>query len=354
MKLICSSLVVVCLPSFVFGDVRLPSIIGDNMVLQQDCDARIWGCADPGEKVDVTPGWGGNAASTVANEKGVKKWEQAVAEAEKQNQKPKRQPDYPARNVDKAGALFNGWIRPITNMSIKGVIWYQGESNTRAAYTYRELFPALIKNWRCDFKNFDMPFYFVQLANFTEGGKPDEVKPYRGEPRDHEWAELREAQFMANQLKNTGMAVTIDIGDSHCIHPSNKRDCGERLARRGHSSNTPSNVIYSGPLYAGYTIEEGQICVYFDHAEGGLLFRDGKAKGFAIAGKDRKFVWGDAKIEGETVVVSSDQVKEPVAVRYGWDIDPEVSLYNKAELPASPFRTDDWHGLSFGKLLPKR
>ena len=113
-------------------------------------------------------------------------------------------------------------------------------------------------------------------------------------------------------------------------------------------------MICSGPLYAGYAIEEGQIRVYFAHAESGLVFRDGKARGFAIAGKDRKFIWGDAKIEGETVVVSSDKVKEPVAVRYGWDIDPEVSLYNKAELPASPFRTDDWNGLTFGKLLPKR
>lgn len=499
-------------PVCVLGDVRLPSIISDNMVLQQKSDVRIWGWADPGEKVDVTPGWEGKPASAVADEDGkwlvrirtpesggphtlvvkgkntievknvlvgevwlgsgqsnmtwqmfffkkyvlggeediknsandeiryfnvggkvsdepmedvrgkwviagpeptskfsacmdyfgrkiqaqtghpvglihasvggtvaqawtrrefidqdeglkavdehyqaaYKAWELAVAEAEKQNKKPKRQPDYPARGVDKVRVLYNGWISPINNLTIKGVIWYQGEGNTRAAYTYRKLFPALICNWRHDFRNPDMPFYFVQLANFTAGGKRGEVQPYRGEPRDHQWAELREAQLMALQLKNTGMAVTIDIGDSHNIHPENKRDCGERLALWALAKDYGKDVVYSGPLYEKHSIEPGRVRLSFDHAADGLVFKDGKAKGFAIAGEDKKFVWADARIDGETVVVRSDKVKKPVAVRYGWDIDPETSLYNNAGLPASPFRTDDWDGLTAGgKLLPK-
>jgi len=280
-------------------------------------------------------------------DKMVAEWEHAVTEAEKAK-KPKPRRKEPARDVDEAGVLYDRWIRPITPMTIKGVIWYQGESNARAAYTYRELLPALIRNWRCDFKNFDMPFYFVQLANFTQHGAADKIKPYRGEPREHPWAELREAQFMTNQLKNTGMAVNIDIGDSHDIHPRNKKDVGERLALWALAKDYGKDIVYSGPLYAGYEVEEGRIVVYFNHAESGLVFRKGRAKGFAIAGKDRKFVWADAKIEGKTVVVWSVKVKQPVAVRYGWDTDPEVSLYNKVSLPASPFRTDDWKGITFG------
>jgi len=137
-------------------------------------------------------------------------------------------------------------------------------------------------------------------------------------------------------------------GHSHSFPPCNKKDVGERLALWALAKDYGKDVVYSGPLYAGYAIEEGRVRLYFNHAENGLEFADGKAKGFAIAGKDRRFVWADARIEGDTIVVWSDRVKEPVAVRYGWDTDPEVSLYNKAGLPASPFRTDDWNGITFG------
>ncbi|MFI4910925.1 MAG: sialate O-acetylesterase [Sedimentisphaeraceae bacterium JB056] len=240
-------------------------------------------------------------------------------------------------------------IAPITNMTIRGTIWYQGESNTNDAYRYRDLFPTMIDNWRCDFKNYQMPFYFVQLASFTDQKPGRQVEPYRGQPRDHSWAELREAQFMTSFMKNNGMAVIIDIGESNCIHPANKKDVGERLALWALAKDYGHDIECSGPLYAGYKIEGRKIRVMFSHAQSGLIFKDGKPKGFAIAGEDKKFVWADAQIDGDTVLVYSDAIDTPVAVRYAWDVDPENSLYNKSNLPASPFRTDDWNGLTFGK-----
>jgi sialate O-acetylesterase len=239
-------------------------------------------------------------------------------------------------------------IAPIANMTIKGVIWYQGETDTGASYSYRDIFPTMIKNWRCDFNNLAMPFYFVQLASFTTHRPGVKVDPYRGQPRDDGLAELREAQLMTNSLKNTGMAVTIDIGETNNVHPGNKKDVGERLARWALAKDYEKNIDYSGPLYAGYRIEGDKIRIVLNYAESGLVFKDGEAKGFAIAGTDRKFVWADAQIDGTTIIVSSENVKKPVAVRYAWDCDPENCLYNKANLPASPFRTDDWNGVTFG------
>jgi len=247
----------------------------------------------------------------------------------------------------KPSMLYNGMIAPLTNMTIKGVIWYQGESNTSRAYLYRDLFPTMIKNWRCDFENYDMPFYFVQIANFTSHKPGQHIERYQGPPRDHEWAELRESQLMANEMKNTGMAVTIDIGETNNIHPANKKDVGKRLALWALAKNYNKDIEYSGPLYSGYTIESDKIRIYFNYAEGGLKFKDDIAKGFAIAGEDRKFVWADAEIQGNTVVVFSDKIPKPISARYAWDIDPEACLYNNANLPASPFRTDDWHGVTF-------
>lgn len=277
----------------------------------------------------------------------VKAWERACLEAEKER-KPKPTRPYPFGAQDKPASLYNAMIAPLTNMKIKGTIWYQGESNAGASYLYRDLFPTMIKNWRCDFNNLEMPFYFVQLASFTDHRPGIEVEPYRGQPREHGWAELREAQLMTNTLKNTGMAVTIDIGESNNIHPGNKKDVGDRLALWALAKDYGKGVVYSGPLYEGYKIEGNRVRIFFNYTDCGLKFNDGKVKGFAIAGKDRKFIWANAKIEGETVVVSSEAIKKPVAVRYAWDIDPEISLYNNADLPASPFRTDDWNGVTFG------
>jgi sialate O-acetylesterase len=254
------------------------------------------------------------------------------------------------RPEDKPASLYNGMIAPITNMTIRGTIWYQGESNTDASYLYRELFPTMIKGWRCKFNNFEMPFYFVQLASYTAHRPGLEVEPYRGQPRENNWAELREAQLMANSLKNTGMAVAIDIGETNNIHPGNKKDVGERLALWALVKDYGKDIECSGPLYAGYNIEDNKVRIVFSHVGNGLIFKGGKAKGFAIAGKNRKFIWADAKIDGGTIIVFNYEIKEPVAVRYAWDIDPENNLYNKAGLPASPFRTDDWNGVTVGAI----
>jgi sialate O-acetylesterase len=249
-----------------------------------------------------------------------------------------------ARNIDRPAALYNAMIAPFTSFQIKGVIWYQGESEADAqdAYQYRNLFPVLINNWRCDFENFDMPFYFVQLASFCGKHIPgQQVNIYQGEPRNNSWAELREAQLRTCQMKNTGMAVTIDIGETNNIHPCKKKDVGHRLALWALANIYNKEIDFSGPLYAGYRIERDKIRIFFKYAESGLISK-GKLAGFAIAGKNRKFVWADARIEKNTIIVSSKLISEPVAVRYGWDIYPKYSLYDTNNLPASPFRTDDW------------
>jgi sialate O-acetylesterase len=229
-------------------------------------------------------------------------------------------------------------IAPLIPYGIQGAIWYQGESNAGRAYQYRKLFPAMIKNWRKDWKLGDFPFLFVQLANF---------RAVKSEPDESDWAELREAQFMTLAVPNTGMATIIDIGEANDIHPKNKQDVGKRLALWALAETYDKDLVYSGPLYKSMEKKDNQIILHFDHIGGGLVADGGEPlKGFAIAGADRKFVWADAKIEGKTVVVSSDQVIEPVAVRYAWADNPVCNLYNEAGLPASPFRTDQWPGVT--------
>ena len=195
----------------------------------------------------------------------------------------------------------------------------------------------MIIDWREQW-GYDFPFIFVQLANFMERNE---------QPVEDTWAELREAQTMALELPNTGMAVTIDIGNAKDIHPGNKQDVGKRLALWARNKLYGEDVPFSGPLYKSSKIENGKIRIQFDHVYNGLKTLDGKKlHGFAIAGKDKNFVWANAKIDGNTIVVSSPKVKAPVAVRYGWSSNPEVNLINSAGLPASPFRTDDWPGMT--------
>ncbi len=233
--------------------------------------------------------------------------------------------------------LFNGMISPLLPYAIKGAIWYQGESNAGRGYQYRALLPAMISDWRARFGVGDFPFYIVSLANFQ---KPAE------QPVESDWAELREAQAMtAKNLKNCGLAIAIDIGDAADIHPKNKLEVGRRLALAALANAHGREVDYSGPWYKGMTVEEGGIRLSFDHARG-LAAKDGKLTGFAIAGEDRKFVWADAVIDGETVVASSPAIAKPVAVRYAWHANPACSLVNAAGLPAVPFRTDDWPGVT--------
>lgn len=233
-------------------------------------------------------------------------------------------------------SLFNGMINPLLNLAVKGAIWYQGEQNTPEALLYRTLFPNLIECWRANWQQPDMPFLFVQLANYTK-----ELP----EPGESNWAGLREAQLMTLSLPNTGMAVTIDIGDAITIHPKNKQDVGSRLALNALKMVYGKQVIYSGPIYRSMETEVNKIVISFDHIGTGLTARDkyGYLKEFSVAGDDRKFYWAKAEIKGNKVVVYSEKVAKPIAVRYAWADNPaDANFYNKEGLPASPFRTDTW------------
>lgn len=239
--------------------------------------------------------------------------------------------------------LYNSMINPIIPFAIKGAIWYQGEANVSQAYQYRELMPLMINDWRtkwgCNF-----PFAMVQLANFMSR---------QDKPQESTWAELREAQLLTRQhLENVGMATIIDIGEANDIHPKNKQEVGRRLALWARAKAYGEDVAFEGPMYRGYRIEGKSIRVMFSrNTARGLRSCDGsRLKGFAVAGADRIWHWADAKIEGSSVVVSSPEVKFPMAVRYAWADNPECNLTNDTGLPASPFRTDDWAGLSFGEM----
>lgn len=232
--------------------------------------------------------------------------------------------------------LFNSMISPLIPYGIRGFIWYQGEANTAAAYDYRTLFPMLIKDWRQRWRQGDCPFLFVQLANFMK------TKPL---PAESEWAELREAQTMTLSLPNTGMACIIDIGDSASIHPLNKQEVGRRLALIANKLVYKQNLVASGPLYENFKKEGNRIRINFTNTGSGLSTKDGKeVTGFAIAGKDKKFYWAKAIIEGNHVIVYSGKVAEPEAVRYAWADNPDCNLINSEKLPAVPFRTDKWKG----------
>ena len=237
--------------------------------------------------------------------------------------------------------LFNGMINPIIPFSIQGAIWYQGENNAGRAYEYRKTFPLMIRDWRQRFGQGDFPFYFVQLASFNASNG--------NSAKGSSWAELREAQTATLSLPNTGMTVTMDIGESRDIHPRNKQDVGARLAAIALNNLYGKKMEFSGPMYQSFTTDGNKIVVSFTHADKGLLIKDkyGYLKGFEIAGADKKFYYAKADVKNNQVIVYSDSVANPVAVRYGWADDmPEVNLYNKDGLPASPFRTDTWKGIT--------
>ena len=231
--------------------------------------------------------------------------------------------------------LYNGMIAPLLNYTIKGVIWYQGESNAGRPLEYQKLFPALIADWRQKWGQGDFPFLYVQLANYM---------PAKEQPSESNWAELREAQLKTLSVPKTGMAVIIDVGEWNDIHPLNKEDVGKRLALAAQRvAYGDKKVVYSGPIYKSMKIKGNKVTLSFKNTGGGLIAKGGgDLKYFAIAGADKKFVWAKAKIEGKKVVVWNDKVANPVAVRYAWADNPGgANLYNKEGLPASPFRTDD-------------
>ncbi|MDB5191380.1 MAG: sialic acid-specific 9-O-acetylesterase [Segetibacter sp.] len=238
-------------------------------------------------------------------------------------------------NNDKAPyRLYNAMIAPLIPYTLKGVIWYQGENNAPRAYQYRKLFPAMIANWRSDFKNPNLPFYFVQIS------------PHRSQN-----PEIREAQLLTyRNVKNTGIVVTTDNGDEKDIHPRNKKLVGERLSLWAlHDLYGQKKLTYSGPLYKSIKVEGNKIVLSFDNVGSGLMPKGGELTEFTIAGEDQKFVTAKAVIQGNKVVVTSDPITKPVAVRFAWSNGPNPNFYNKEGLPASPFRTDNWKGATEGR-----
>jgi sialate O-acetylesterase len=261
------------------------------------------------------------------------------------------------------GAIFNGVINPLIPYALDGIIWYQGESNTGRADQYRVAFPLLIEDWRRRWNRGDLPFYFCQLANYL---------PKRSTPAESEWAELRESQTEALHLPRTGQAVLIDLGEAGDIHPRNKKDAGDRLARLALAGNYGKEVVSSGPVFDSVIVEGASIRIRFTHTDRGLIARtlpevydvstltgktaplvrnspQSQVEGFSICGEDRRWVWAEAKIEGESVVVWSEKVAHPIAVRYAWADNPTCNLYNGAGLPAGPFRTDHFPEITANK-----
>ncbi|MDB6175582.1 MAG: Sialate O-acetylesterase [Chthoniobacteraceae bacterium] len=271
-------------------------------------------------------------------EKALAEWKDAAALAKANGTAAPKRPAEPkgGNAFGGPGCLYNGMIAPIEPYTIQGATWYQGESNASRARQYRKLFPTMIQCWRQHW-GVEFPFLFVQLANYNARGVEQ-----TGQPEESQWAELREAQLMTLELPHTGMAVAIDVGEGGDIHPKNKQEVGRRLALSAEASVYYREVAYSGPLLAGSQQEEGKIRLSFSNAEGMKASDGGKLKGFAIAGEDKRFVWADVTIEGDHIVVSSPEIANPVAVRYGWADNPECNLVNAASLPASPFRTDAW------------
>ena len=234
--------------------------------------------------------------------------------------------------------LYQGMLQPVAPLAITGAIWYQGEANADRAYQYRILLPAMIRDWRKLFGQGDFPFYIVSLPAFMH---------HQNNPAESTWAELREAQALtARNARNSALAVTIDTGDPDNIHPIDKRIVGERLAFCALAQYYREKIPYQGPTFKSVEHLRGALKLRFEHTDGGLVVKGDKLGEFTIAGKDRKWHWAGAKIEGDAITVSSPEVPEPEAARYAWQSYPEATLYNGAGLPAVPFRTDDWPGIT--------
>jgi sialate O-acetylesterase len=245
---------------------------------------------------------------------------------------PVPSPGGDGNNPNVSTVLYNGMIAPLVPFAIKGATWYQGESNANRAMQYRTLLPTMIDDWRNRFELGEFPFLIVQLANFTATS---------AEPQDSQWAELREAQSIAaEKVGHSAIASAIDIGDEKDIHPKNKQEVGRRLALDAEAIAYGQQIEYQGPTFEKMTVDGNKAVLQFTHAQSGLDIHGDTLKGFAIAGADGHFVWADAAIDGQNVILMSPKVAHPVAVRYAWANNPVANLYNKAGLPANPFRTD--------------
>lgn len=274
-------------------------------------------------------------------EKKAAEWD-AKAEAEREGQRPRRPNNLMTGNHRPAN-IYNGVLHPTIGYGIRGAIWYQGESNAGRAYQYRDLFPLMIQHWRDEWGQGNFPFYYVQLADFMAE---------KEEPGESAWAELREAQTMTmDRLPNVGEAVIIDVGEGRDIHPRNKQTVADRLARWALARDYNKDIQFRGPTYRSMKKEGAKIVLTFDHVGQGLYsFDTAEPQGFTIAGEDRKFVRAQAKILGpNSMEIWSDEINDPAAVRYAWADNPVCNMYSRDGLPMTPFRTDDWPGVTFGK-----
>lgn len=296
----------------------------------QDGVAELKAAAAQQAKADVAFDEAGVRAR---HEKALERWKEQAAKAKAAGQPIPRKPRDPLVQRDRKGGrggLFNGKIAPLIPYAIRGALWYQGEANSHPGKgpLYQYQLPLMVTDWRARWGE-EFPFAWVQLPNFGREGE--------------DWLLVREAMLKTLRLPSTGMAITIDIGETKDIHPKNKQEVGKRLALWALGTVYGQKVpATSGPLPAGHEVRGSDIVVSFKHAEGGLEAKGGELKGFVIAGEDRQWKPAVARIEGEKVVVSSADVPKPVAVRYAWANDPECNLFNGTGLPASPFRTDDW------------
>lgn len=279
-----------------------------------------------------------------AYEDALLQWQQDAVAAKKAGEPVPNQPPRPNSKMvtqHRPENLFNGRVEPILPYAIRGVIWYQGESNASRAYQYRALFPLMIRNWRDTWQQGEFPFYWVQLADF---------RPEVQAPGESDWAELREAQTMTlDALDHTGQAVIIDIGEASDIHPRNKEEVGRRLARLALAQDYGIDIAHQSPRYDSLTVEGGKAIVSFRHCGGGLRTVDAKdVEGFAIAGVDQQWHSAQAQIldDKQRIAVWSDAVTEPVAVRYAWADNPVCNVFSQEGLPLTPFRTDDWPGIT--------
>lgn len=276
----------------------------------------------------------GHPARVERHNAALRRWREEKAAAEKEGKTFARgEPSAPegAGSRREPASLYHGMIHPLQPFALRGVLWYQGEANGERGAEYRSLFPSMIRQWRADFGQGDLPFGFVQLANFE--------RPV--DKSGQQWAFLREAQGAALGLPATGMVVTIDIGDLQSIHPKNKQEVGRRLALWAGVHLLGEQQAFSGPRFAGMEIEGAQLRLRFSEAQG-LRSAGPAPTGFEVAGTDRRFVSAAARIEAGTVVLTAPGVSAPVAARYAWRNAPEANLYNADGLPAAPFRTDNW------------
>ena len=285
-----------------------------------------------------------------AHEAALATWQQRARAARAAGRRPPARPQLegqPRLSRHHPSNLYNAMVAPLAGYGIRGAIWYQGESNAGRAYQYRKLMPALIKSWRDAWQQGDFPFYMVQLANFRA------IQP---QPVESDWAELREAQMLTvDALPNVGVACITDLGAATDIHPKDKQNVGKRLARLALVNDYKlPGITKQGPTYRSIDIHHDRIVVHFDTYGQKLTgYYNEPLTGFAIAGNDRKWVWANAKIAGDdTVEVSHPDVVEPIAVRYNWADNPQGNLYSEAYLPAYPFRSDDWPGITVDKVTP--